>query len=409
MGKLTDVQLRTWIKAGKPIAKADGSGLTFTLSSKGTAAWVLRYYFAGKPRELTLGRYPELSLAEARRLAAEKRAEIQRGIDVATEKQRAKLNQATALTVRSLANEWFQREIVERVKYPQIIRRTLDRHILPHIGALPVEEVRPAHIDRALQAIVADGAPTVANDALRHIRRMFHFARKRHWIESNPAADFEAADAGGQEQPRERFLSRAEMVALFAAIRDTPNFGRENALAIKLLLALCVRKMELLAARWEEFDLDAGVWELPGERTKTGKTIRIPLVPQVIEWLKELRVFACGSPYLFPARRIIAGRFPHVSPDTLNAALKRLNLAGIVHFVVHDLRRTARTHLAELGVSPEVAERALNHQIKGVEGRYNRHDYFQERRTALVLWASFIQTCEAAQDWNVVALKPAVA
>ena len=113
---------------------------------------------------------------------------------------------------------------------------------------------------------------------------------------------------------------------------------------MKLLLALGVRKMELLASKWEEFDLDTGIWRLPGERTKTGKSIDIPLAPPVVEWLNELKVRACGSPHVFPARRATK-RFPHVSPDTLNVALHSL-AHGLEHFAVHDFRRTMRSNLA---------------------------------------------------------------
>lgn len=126
-------------------------------------------------------------------------------------------------------------------------------------------------------------------------------------------------------------------------------------LASKLLLALCVRKGELLAARWEEFDLDgdgdAGpVWHLPASRTKTGAALDIPLVPEVVEWFRALQLLAAGSEQVFPQRRRDPRqRVPHVGLDTLNVALTRVT-HGLEPFTLHDLRRTARTHLAALGV-----------------------------------------------------------
>lgn len=133
--------------------------------------------------------------------------------------------------------------------------------------------------------------------------------------------------------------------------------GRErwiNLLAIKLLLALCVRKSELLGARWVEFDLRGDlrfgpVWHLPSARTKTGEGLDIPLVAQVVEWLQALKVMAADSEYVFPKRRQDRRhRVAHVALDTLNVALLRV-AHGLPHFTLHDLRRTARTHLAALG------------------------------------------------------------
>jgi integrase len=411
MGKLTDVQLRAWIKAGKPIAgKSDGSGLTFTLSKANAAVWVFRYRFGGKPRELTLGRYPDISLEKARKLTTAHRANVDAGVDVARERQRNKVQAKLAQSVGELAEEWYLREIALRYKYPKVVRRILDNDIKPAIGNLPLREVEPRHADVVLRNIVERGAPTTANDALRLMRRMFAFGRKRRYLEHNPVADFALHDAGGTEQPRSRALSRDELKALFASMRRTPNLGRDNELTFKILLATCVRKGELVRARWASIDLDSGIWHLIG--SKKGMEIDIPLAAPVVGWFRELQVFAAGSEYVLPARlivkrragRTIKSRFPHISPDTLNVALKRVN-HGLEHFTVHDMRRTARTRLADLGVSREVAERALNHKLRGVEGTYNRHDYFEERRHALTLWAELLISLERGEQPKVIPLR----
>jgi integrase len=122
----------------------------------------------------------------------------------------------------------------------------------------------------------------------------------------------------------------------------------------------------------------------------------------VIAWLKEARIFSFGKPYVFPARRLVRSRmgmerknrYEHVGPDTLNVALKRLKVLDIEHFTVHDMRRTARTHLAGMGVDRFVAERSLNHKLGNVEGIYDRHDYFAERAAALGAWAALLEQVE---------------
>ena len=174
-------------------------------------------------------------------------------------------------------------------------------------------------------------APTAANDLLRFARRIFAFGVRRRFVPSSPAADFTPRlDGGGTERPRRRALSTDELAQLFEKNRETPNFGESNLLAMKLLLALCARKGELLGATRAEFDLEGGtqmgaVWHLPGSRTKTGESLDIPLVPAVVEWLSALRTSASGSDYVFQKRRRDPReRVAHVGRDTLNAALKRV-------------------------------------------------------------------------------------
>ncbi|RYE81685.1 MAG: site-specific integrase [Oxalobacteraceae bacterium] len=396
---LTDRELRTWLAAGAT-DRGIGEGLTFVASasaaSRGKASWILRFRVNGRSKEKVLGRYPELSLKAARDQARKDRGEIERGVDVAAAKQAVKARITEAQTVRELGERWLARYIEPRYKHPEVVARVFRNYIFPVIGMLAPTDVQPMHVDQVLRRIVKGGAPTVANDALRYMVRMFRFAMRNHWIERNPAADFDQADAGGVEIPRERFLTLDEIEKLARSMQTTPNFGRENELAVWLLLALCVRKMELLSARWEDFDLDANVWTLDKAYTKTEVAIEIPLAVPVIGWLREARVLASGRPYVFPARRLVrrrlgeatVNRFPHVGPDTLNVALKRLAGLDIAHFTVHDMRRTARTNLARLGVDRFVAERALNHKLKNVEGVYDRHDYFEQRMDALSVWAT---------------------
>ncbi len=402
---ITDRELKAWLAAGA-LDRSVGDGLTFvastTAAKAGKASWILRYRLHGRFKEKVLGRYPELSLRDAREQARQDRARIERGIDVAAAKQAEKVLVLDVPSVQRLGEVWFARYIQPRYKHPEVVARVLRKHINPVIGPVAPPDVLPAHIDRVLMRIVASGAPTVANDALRYMSRMFRMAVRNQWIERNPAADFDQMDAGGDEVSRDRWLTFEELQLLSKGMRTTPNFGRENELAVWLLLALCVRKMELLSARWDAFDLEAGVWTLARESTKTRSAIRIPLAEPVIGWLKEARVFSFGKQFVFPARRLVrsrlgatrANRYQHVGPDTLNVALKRLKVLDIEHFTVHDMRRTARTHLGRLGIDRFVAERSLNHKLGNIEGVYDRHDYFAERRSALSAWAAELARVE---------------
>lgn len=410
MGKLTDVELRNWIKAGKPVAKSDGDGLTFTLSAKGTAAWTLRYRFGGKAKELTLGRYPDLTLTKARELAAEKRVEIRRGVDVGEalqdQKQADKL--AAALdktgTVKALYEEWFSRHIEGQRASPEQVAGVFALHILPIIGNKQLADVRPADVDKMLRPLSDRGIFRTAAKALQLSKRLFDYAMKRHLITANPATPFNWTDIGGKTGPRSRVLSRAELVAFFKAMKETPNYPAYSAAALKLLLALGVRKMELLKATWDEFDLTAGEWHLPAERTKTDAAIRIPLSSWVVAILKEQRARGHNA-YVFPVLRLAPGKTTgYMGETTLNHALYMLQ-SDLEAFTVHDLRRTTRTQLAALGVAPYIAEMCLNHKPKGIEAVYNVHDYFEERRAALFALSDLLAECEKGDAKKVIPIK----
>ncbi len=416
MPKLTDIQIKAWIKSGERFeGRSDGNGLYLCFPKNyAIPFWRFRYRFVGKQRAMVIGTYAELSLAKARETAKSLSAQVALGHDVAGEKQERKAQaikkieeEKNALKVSDLAQEYFERQILGRWKHPDILRRRIEKDIAPNIGHLKVEDVRPRDIDAMIQKIVARGARTVANDVLRWTRRIFDYGIKRHMLETNPATAFEIADAGGKEKSRERWLTREELIKFFQAMQITKGFSRQNELTMKLLLALCCRKMELCGARWAEFNLEDAIWHLPAERVKNGDAIDIPLPAVTVEWLLELRQMSLNSQWVLPARKMQHKMIPHIQESTLPVALAKVrsNLPDVPNFTIHDFRRTGRSHLAALGVDPVVAERCLNHRIKGVEGIYNRYEYFKERKAALEKWAALLVSLERGEDYNVVPMK----
>lgn len=417
MAKITDVEIRNWIKAGERFeGRSVGSGLYLRFRKNDTVpTWRYRYRFDGKARVMSLGSYGNVSLANAREEAKKLSARVSLGYDVAGEKQQRKGDAVAkieaekhAYTVAQLADEYFERMIAGRWKHPNIVRSRIERDIKPAIGSLKVEDVKPRHIDDILKAVMKRGAPSIANDVLRWLKRMFDYAIKRHSIEYNPAAAFDPGDAGGKEKSRTRWLTGDELTKLFASMRQAHGFSVENGLTIKLLLLLAVRKGELIGARWSEFDLDKAVWYLPAERTKTDSSIDIPLPSVAVECLRELERLAGASKWVLPARKMQDRMLPHIAESTLSVALAKIK-HGLEPFTIHDLRRTARTHLEALGFAPHVAERCLNHKIKGVEGIYNRHDYFEERKAALNAWGALLVQLERGEADKVVPIRRASA
>ncbi|HII4323751.1 TPA: tyrosine-type recombinase/integrase [Enterobacter cloacae] len=407
MPKLTDMQIRVWIKSGERFeGRSDGEGLYLRFRKEDkTPFWRFRYKLAGKPRTLMIGSYSVISLAKAREIAKELAARVALGHDVAAEKQQRKAEaiakieaEKNAIHVSELAAEYYSRQIEPTYKHPELFLASLQKNIVALIGKMKVEEVRPRHVDSVLQDVLKRGSPTVANDVLRMLKRLFDFAVVRGMIDVNPAISFGSKDAGGKEKGRKRALSRDELVMFFKALRSGQGISRENELVFKLILALGVRKMELCAAEWTEFDLEKGVWHLPGSRAKNGDDIDIPLAQPVIEWIKEIRLFAGNSRWFIPGRR--ANSRTHISRATLNMVMPSVlrEMHGIEPFSIHDLRRTMRTQMAALGIDPLIAERCLNHKIPGVEGIYNRHQYFEERKAALSCWAELMVTLERGDN-----------
>jgi integrase len=402
---LTDIQIRNLIKTdtrfeGKLVG--DGLYLRFRKEDK-IPTWRFRYSFAGKSRVMTIGNYVNLSLADARKQAKLLSARVSLGFDVASEKQERKKAsidkfeaELNAYTMAKLADEFFENRVMGRWKHPNIVRSRIEKDIKPEIGHLKVEDVKPRHIDELLKKIVKRNAPTMANDVLRWLKRMFNYAIKRHILDSNPAAAFDNQDAGGKEKSRDRYLKREEVAKLFFTMKTAKGFSLENELSIKLLLALGVRKGELIGAKWIEIDFEKAQWDLPAMRTKTGVGISIPLAAPVINWFQELKRLSCGSDYVLPARKLQDRMIPHISESTLNVALTKVK-HGLEHFTVHDFRRTTRSLMSSLKIPSHIGERSINHKIKGVEGIYDNYDYFDERRAALESLANLLVQLEGGK------------
>lgn len=409
MGALTDVQIRHWVKAGQPVAKADGDGLTFTLSAKGAASWVLRFRLACQQREKTIGRYPDISLAKARELAAADRAKVQTGIDVAREKQVEKRSSASAWTVRQLAAD-YEEKILSGLAAATVASRhqKLRDYVLPAIGSLPARDVTGADIVAMLEK-VSDHSAKLVKPCLSAARLVFAHGVAKHVAPSNPCAGISVSAIAGQGARGVRarvMLSDAEIRSVLTAL---PQVGRINELAVRILLSTGLRVQALMMAEWGHVDFADKALLIPaGDGRKSTKPFVVPLSAEVAGYLGELQTMAGDSRFVFPIQKLMKGKEgdDHMRPQTLNEALNRLCdlLAGKARrFTPHDLRSTMRSHLAALGVSVVIAERCLNHSLGGLIAVYDQHDYLDERRRALDLWVSKLSALESGAD-NVVML-----
>lgn len=410
---LDDVQIKHWIAKREPVAKSDGDGLTFTLSKAGTATWVLRYRFAGRRKEVTLGNYPDMTLATARKKAREHRVMIDNGGDPATAKQEEKARARDAWLVRDLLADYRAKRLLpSEFAEKTIVYRNydFDQVILPRLGA---REVRKVTASDVVEMIVNSKRTwTICKRILTATGQLFDHACGLRIIDANPCAGIKLTAVIGARPPVKKrvMLSEEELRTLLPSIDD---IGTENGLAFRILLATCVRSVELVKARKEHIDFERGTWWIPDDSVKTRNGFLVPLVPVVQGWFRDLIALAGDSDWILPARTERRRRRlgdTHVSNTTLWAAIARAFERGDIEirkFTPHDTRSTAKGHMRNMGISREISEIALNHALKGMEAIYDVRQEIPERREALTKWADFIVACETGKPVpsNVVPIR----
>ena len=407
-GLLSDLQIRHWIKAATPLAKADGNGLTFTLSAAGVAGWILRYRHGGRRRELTIGRYPDIGLADARGLAMIKRAEIMQGRNPAADKQKAKATAAKDWTVRELVKDYRAKKLVSLAESTQTSYGRHLKRVEKKLGALTVREIEASDVVALIEASALTWGES--NMLLITTKCLFTHACGKRLINANPCHGIMLSALLGERPPQRKrlMLTKDELHLLLNA-----GMRQHNALSIRILLSTAVRSAELYKAKWEDVHLDEARWHIP--KSKTGPAMDIPLAPVVLKWFAELHELAGESAYVLPARSrgraARNGGDTHVSKDSIRAAIGywlATEKPAVRSFTPHDLRSTMKSHMRALGVPRDISEMCLNHKLSGVEGIYDRHTYFDERKEALQKWAQFLVACEAGSNVVPIAVAKAV-
>lgn len=397
---LEDLQIKRFIAKGEPIAKSDGDGLTFTLSKAGTATWVLRYRMGGgRRRELTLGNYPDVSLATARKLALKHRAAIDSGGDPAADKKTAKARSVAAWTVSELADDFEDKVLKAPLADGTIYYRKWDLSnvLRPKLGSMLARDVQAADVVHMIEA--SGRSWTVSKRILTTATQLFDHAAGKRMIDANPCTGIKLKALKGPRPPVKKrvMLTEKELCTLLADIDNT--IGRENGLALRILLATCVRSVELAKARWEFVDFDRNTWFVPDGDVKTRTGFLVPITPTVRNWFECLKAIAGDSEWVLPARTSLRRKKhgdTHVGGTTLWAAIDRAFTRGgldIRRFTPHDTRSTAKGHMMNMKIPNEITELALNHKLKGMERIYDVREDIPERRQALEQWAAFIVTC----------------
>ncbi|WP_333823635.1 tyrosine-type recombinase/integrase [Pinisolibacter sp.] len=402
----------TAIQAAKPGPKirtlTDGRGLQLRILPSGVKTWRVDYRIGGKRSSLPLGRWPEISLAEARDLAREARRLVERGTDPLQDRKRVarEAEAGRAVTFRVVADELLDKLTREGKAATTLAKRRwlLDK-ACAGIGDRPVGEITPPEILAVLRLDEAAGRYETATRLRSTIGQVFRFAIATGRATSDPTRDMRGALVTPTVQHRAAILDPKRLGELLRAMDD---YAAERSrspvtVALRLLIATATRPGEVRGATWGEFDLDAGVWTLPAGRTKQRRTVRVMLAPDVVETMREHRKFATArrvdgaGDLVFPAMGR-PGRA--MSENTLTMALRAMGFdAGEV--TAHGFRSTFSTMANESGRwSPDAIEMALGHAIGGGDVRraYGRHSLEEERRELARWWSDRLDTMKRGAE-----------
>lgn len=382
--KLTDAKCKA-IKPGEKLTKHfDGGGLHLACTPLGAKVWRVAYRLAGKPKTISLGPYPAVTLAQAR----EKRDELQATLRDGRDPMAPRKAQRGALTFREACATYWQGRGDVSTSYRSNATRALEMHLHPTLGDKPIAGIGRAELLAALDRMDAAGLQEYVRKTRMWVSQVFEWAVERGECAINPAALIDPRKAFGKKQ-----------VEHFAALTlpEVPGFMQRLALeaelnsvlACRLLALTWVRTTELRNMLWSE--LDGDLWRIPAGRMKRRRDHMIPLSAQALAILKKLRARAGVSPYVFPAEH--RDDRP-MSENTVLMLLARMGYKG--RMTGHGWRTIGSTWANEAGYGADAIERQLAHSPDNkVRAVYNRAEFMDERRAMLAAWAAWLDAAEA--------------
>lgn len=381
---LTELECRAAKAAEKVRKLSDGSGLQLWVLPSGAKRWRLAYRFEGQQKTMTLGTYPRVGLADARRKREAARDDIAKGIDPAAQRGVA----ADADTFRAVADEYLEKLRREGRAETTLwkVGWLLDQ-ACESFGAKGVASITPPHVLAALRMVERRGRYETANRLRSTVGAVLRYAVATGRADHDPTGALKGALIRPVVRPRPAIVDPKPLGALLRAIDDYDGQPATHA-ALRLLPLLFPRPGELRLATWPEFDLDEAVWTIPAARTKMRRPHAVPLPSQAVNILEELHAITGRGRYVFPSIRTNARP---MSENTLNAALRRLGYASD-EVTAHGFRATASSLLNESGKwHPDAIERQLAH-IEGNNARraYARGQHWDERVRMMAWWASYL-------------------
>lgn len=389
---LTDTRIRTAKSEAKPYKLTDAHGLHLLVNPTGSKLWQLRYRFEGKERLTAIGPYPDVSLAEAREKRESLRKQLRAGQDPREEKRQKKLERLVAResTFISVAHSWF--DSWSKTKSPRhaaYVQRRLEQDVFPAIGKRPISEIEAPELVLLLKKIESRGALDIAKRAHQTIGQIFRHGIAHGLLKHSPASNLKPSDIIVSRRTVNFARIDAKLLPELLRKIDAYQGAPVTRLAIKLLALTFVRTGELIAARWEEFDLKEGCWRIPAQRMKMRTPHVVPLSRQALQVLKTLQTASGNQSLLFPGER---DHSKPISNNTILKALERMGYKG--RMTGHGFRGLASTILHEQGFEHAHIELQLAHQERNrVSASYNHAQYLEQRRILMQKWADYLDHC----------------
>ena len=394
MAKIVTPLNNTQVKQAKPKEKeytlSDGGGLQLRITTNGSKTWIFKYThpLSKKRTNLSFGKYPEVSIAQAREKRKNVRELLAQKIDPKIYRDEVLQQQKKELenTFGVLAIKWL--DLKKQQVKPETAEKayqSLTKHILPSLQNVPIHSIKPKLIIDILEPVKNQGSLETVKRLCRIINEVMRIAIASGIIEVNYLSDITKLFPA----PKKTNMASLEPNRLPELMQElhSANIKKLTRCLIEWQLHTMTRPIEAVTARWENIDLDKKVWIIPAERMKMKRPHTIPLTPQSIALLNVLKPISGHREFLFPGHR---NPRTHANSQTANMAIKRMGFEG--QLVSHGLRALASTTLNEEGFDPDVIEAALAHIDKNeVRRAYNRAEYLARRRTLMHWWSDHIE------------------
>ncbi|MDX7988419.1 site-specific integrase [Xenorhabdus sp. 12] len=400
LNKLTDKKLRTLhgTERDKLIKLADGAGLMIRVTKKGSISWFFKYRIGGRETEadiITLGRYPDMSLKEARGIRDKCRNWLSLGKDPKFQLKLTTQESLKPVTVKEAIEYWIENYAKNNRENIDKHISQLQKHIYPYIGNMALADCETRYWLQCFDRIKKT-APVAAGYIFQMCKQALKFCRVRRYAISNALDDLTIPDVGKKQNKGERYLEDNEIGQLWNSLNTNMYLPYYSNL-LRILIIFGCRSQEARLSKWSEWNFDSMLWTVPKENSKSGDKIIRPIPESLKPFLEKLNYQNHKSGYLLGKLK---------SPETVSQYGRNIwkRLEHNEEWSLHDLRRTFATKLNDLGIAPHVVEQLLGHALPSIMAIYNKSQYLPEKLDALNKWCERLDVL-AGTDENVVILK----